>query len=240
MSNNLTFTLMLENQANKHITHNTAIGRLDSALTATLAVPVTSTNAATISSLDIAGYFSFSATNAGATGPTTITVATPAIRGLFRVNNAVGHLLTITIASQPGAAPALAPGEAALLYSDGTNISKVYGNAVEIGGFSPGQPAAAATLLRYVAARTFVVPAGMPLSQGYVEVAPTVAVANFDIQKNNSSVGTMSFAISSQVATFTFASAVTFAAGDRLSIAAPSPVNATLTDISFNFVALAL
>jgi hypothetical protein len=239
MSNNLSVTVMVENQANKHITYNTAIGRLDSAMTAALNVPVTSTNLTTISALNISGYFSFNVTNSGANGPVTVSVATLALpRGLFRVTNSVGQLLTVTIPSQPLTAPVLIPGETALLHSDGINVVKVQGSSTEIGGFAPGVPGAGATLLRYVAARPFTLPVALPLSRGYVEVAPTVASAVFDLRKNATSIGSMTFAVASQTATFTLATATTFAAGDRLAIWAPSPANATLTDVSFNLIAL--
>lgn len=236
MSNNLNVTLMIENQGNKHITHNTTVGKIDAAITASLTVPITATNAATISSLDISGHFSFTATNSGATAASIITVGTPAIRGLFRVLNSVGQLLTVTIAAQPLAAHVLVPGEAALLYSDGVNVSLAHSTAAEVGGFNGGLPPANAVLLRYITPRPFNLPAGLPRSQAYLAVAPTVAAAVFNVRKNGGSVGSLDFAVGANVATFTLATAVAFAPGDRLEIVAPNPANATAADLSFSLV----
>jgi hypothetical protein len=104
----------------------------------------------------------------------------------------------------------------------------------DIGVYFPGQPDAGATLLQFVAPRTFTLPANLTGSQGYAGTAPT-AQADLDIQKNGSSIGTVSFAASANTATFTFASEAAFAAGDRLSVVAPGSQDASLADISITF-----
>jgi len=84
----------------------------------------------------------------------------------------------------------------------------------------------------YVASRPFILPASLTGSQTWAET-PTTDDSNsasvaFDIQKNGSSIGTITFDGGSQTGSFTFASAVSFAAGDRLGIVAPASLGALL------------
>jgi hypothetical protein len=76
-------------------------------------------------------------------------------------------------------------------------------------------------------------PANFSNSNGAVGTNPT-STAVFTMKKNGSSVGTASISTSG---TFTFAtsggSAITFSAGDEFSIIAPSPQDATLSDVRF-------
>lgn len=102
----------------------------------------------------------------------------------------------------------------------------------DIGAFCAGKPTASEVLLRFVATRAFNLPASLTDSQVKAGTAAT-ATTDFDLQKNGSSIGTVSFAASGTTATFTFASAVSFAAGDILAIIAPASADATLADISF-------
>lgn len=104
----------------------------------------------------------------------------------------------------------------------------------DIGLYLPGQPDAGGTLLQFVAPRAFTLPEKLAGSQGYAGTAPA-AQADFDIQKNGASIGTMSFAASSSTATFTFASETAFAAGDRLSVIAPGMQDASLAELSVTF-----
>lgn len=102
----------------------------------------------------------------------------------------------------------------------------------DVGTFCAGKPSASEVLLRFVATRAFTLPASLTGSQVKAGTAAT-ATTDFDLQKNGSSIGTVSFAASGTVATFTFASGVSFAAGDILAIIAPASADATLADISF-------
>jgi hypothetical protein len=71
-------------------------------------------------------------------------------------------------------------------------------------------------------------------SQGHVATAPTTE-AELDLQKNGSSIGTITFAASSNSAAFTFPDEVTFAAGDRLAVIAPASPDPSLADIALTF-----
>jgi len=87
----------------------------------------------------------------------------------------------------------------------------------------------------YVATRAFTLPEDLSGSRGYAGTPATVtAGVAFTVQKNGSSIGTVSFAPASNTASFTFAADVAFAAGDRLSILAPSDLD-TLEEVSITF-----
>lgn len=102
----------------------------------------------------------------------------------------------------------------------------------DVHAFYPGVPSASAIVTRIPVARAVTFPSGLSGSYGKASVAAT-STTNFDVQKNGSSVGTISFAASATSATFTAASAITLAAGDILAIVAPSTADATLANVGF-------
>lgn len=104
-----------------------------------------------------------------------------------------------------------------------------------ISGSFSGSPGAGVPVFRYVFAGTVNFPAGLTGSTGSAGTAAT-ASATFTIEKNGTSVGTMVFAASATVVSFTMASATGFAAGDVLTILAPSPADATLANIAWTLV----
>ena len=79
---------------------------------------------------------------------------------------------------------------------------------------------------------TITIPVAMDESRGRCSTAST-AQADFDIQKNGVSVGTVRFAAASNVSTFIAASEIvlTGADSDYLKIICPVPQDATLKDI---------
>ena len=108
------------------------------------------------------------------------------------------------------------------------------GAPYDIGVYFPGQPEGGVILLQLVTSRAFTLPADLTDSQGYAGTAPT-AQADLDIQMNGTSIGTITFAAAATVATFSFASEVAFAAGDRLTLLAPGSQDASLADVSITF-----
>lgn len=109
--------------------------------------------------------------------------------------------------------------------------------SVEIAGQVSGTPTGSAKVMeKLCSSLTFSLPSSLTGSVGYLATAPSGSAINFDIQKNGSSIGTMSFADGANTATFTFASTITFASGDRLTIVAPASL-ASAADLSFAFVA---
>jgi hypothetical protein len=98
--------------------------------------------------------------------------------------------------------------------------------------FYPGVPGNSAKVLRVPVARAVTFAANFSGSYAKAGTAATGS-CSFDIQKNGSSVGTISFSASGTSGTFTSSggTSVSFAAGDVLGILAPSSSDATLADI---------
>ncbi len=166
----------------------------------------------------------------------------PVIPRVFAVDNQTTEIATIQVVGAGGAdrKVTLAPGKSRVMISDG--VQHVDGLAPENQVFVPpftignsgffGKPAAAEFLVRYLFSEVIKFSIGLPNSQGYCGVTAT-AVADFDILQNAASIGTMSFAIGANTATFTFASAITFVVGARLEMTAPAVQDTTLADISW-------
>jgi hypothetical protein len=105
----------------------------------------------------------------------------------------------------------------------------------DLGILFGGEPEANEVLVRYPFPREVVFPSGLTGSRGVSSVAAT-AQTDFDIRKNDSSVGTVGFAASATTATFIMASATTFAAGDVLTLVAPETPDATLAELGLALV----
>ncbi len=84
----------------------------------------------------------------------------------------------------------------------------------------------------FVAVRPFTVPASGTGSQGKAGAASTGNVT-FDLLKNGVSFGTVRFNVSA-TASFTIASATSFAIGDVLKLVAPATADATLADVAIS------
>jgi hypothetical protein len=97
--------------------------------------------------------------------------------------------------------------------------------------FVSGMPTANQLLFKMAIARAVTIPAGATLSRA---VAGTAATASYtlSLNKNGVSFGTVNFAASSAVGTFTVASSTTFAAGDVISVVAASTPDTTLADVA--------
>lgn len=100
--------------------------------------------------------------------------------------------------------------------------------------FFPGAPTASAIVAQIVAARPLLFPGNLSGSVGYGKTAATASTV-FDVKKNGSSVGSITFAASGTVPTFstTASAAIALASGDRLEVIAPATPDATLANISF-------
>lgn len=102
----------------------------------------------------------------------------------------------------------------------------------DLTAFYPGVPGASAIVTRVPVARAVTFPSGLTGSIAKASVAATASTV-FDVQKNGSSVGSITFAATASSATFTAASAITLAAGDLLSIVGPATPDTTLANIGF-------
>jgi len=104
----------------------------------------------------------------------------------------------------------------------------------DIGFFWPGQPDDGEFILEFEMVRAVTFASGLTNSKFKIKTNPT-ATMTFALSKNGSSIGSVAFSTSG-TPTVTFASSVTFAAGDTFGIQAPSPQDTTGADISFTFV----
>lgn len=102
--------------------------------------------------------------------------------------------------------------------------------------FYPGIPTASAKMLRVPVARAVTFPANFSGSY-FSASANATGTTVFDVQKNGSSIGSVSIAAGGTTATFTTTSGTSksFAAGDVISIIAPATPDATLADVGFVF-----
>lgn len=95
-----------------------------------------------------------------------------------------------------------------------------------------GAPTDGLVILRYPVTRAMSFPASMTGSYGIAAIAAT-ASSVFSIRKNGTQFATATFAIGGTTATFAAASSTSFAAGDILTIIAPTTADATLADLGF-------
>ncbi len=96
-----------------------------------------------------------------------------------------------------------------------------------------GNPGASATVLIFTAVRAVNFPANLGGSYGTVGTNPT-STAAYDIKKNGSTIGAVSISTGGAFTfTTTSGAAKSLAAGDRLTIIAPSSQDATLSDVGF-------
>lgn len=106
-----------------------------------------------------------------------------------------------------------------------TQKHEVFGNYV-------GKPVASGELIRYPCAQALRFDAAFSGSQGSVRVAPSDGDQVYPIKKDGAQVGSMQFANGQSSATFS-GEALSFAAGEVLTVMAPDPQDSTLEDVGF-------
>lgn len=110
-------------------------------------------------------------------------------------------------------------------------------NFCDFSVFKPGQPSAAEPLFRQKMTRSVRLLSDFSGSQGDVTVPATAGAAAFQVFKNATIVGTISFATGSATPTFSTdtgsgSSSITLAPGDILTIEAPASADPDLADIA--------
>lgn len=105
----------------------------------------------------------------------------------------------------------------------------------DIGFFVSDRPNASSVIARVVAVRSFKLPVGLVGSTVRAAIASS-ATKGFDIKKNDVFIGSVNFVANVPDASFTFPSAVTFNAGDLLTVHSPDVADASLADIAFTFM----
>ena len=93
-----------------------------------------------------------------------------------------------------------------------------------------GIPTASQTVT-VLATEAAILPIGLSSSSAKAGTAATASTV-FTIKHNGTSVGTITFAISGTVGTFSFTGTVNVAIGDTLQVVAPASPDATLADIN--------
>jgi hypothetical protein len=104
----------------------------------------------------------------------------------------------------------------------------------DLGLHLPDLSTAGALLAEIVLARPVDFLAGFAGSTGYARI-PATAETVLDVQKNGSSIGTVTFAAAISTPVFALPSATSFAAGDRLGIVNEDSADATLAGVSLTF-----
>jgi hypothetical protein len=231
MSNNLDLDQMADGQASPEVTHNDSNGQLDAAITETHTADVSAGNV-TLTSTQYRRAMRVDVVNGAAARDVTL----PAVKKMAVVTIDSGNTNQITL-KVGSTSVILNPGTAVVAYTDGTaNGLECFGlnnearAPFDINAFIPGLPADGSNVLFLSARRAFRLPINLTGSIAKSRVAAD-ATADFDIKKNGSSIGTISFAAAATTATLTFAAAVSFAIGDELIIEAPSPQDVDLADV---------
>jgi hypothetical protein len=156
-------------------------------------------------------------------GPTSGSATTPSFRSLVPAD------LPLATASAPGA---VQPDGTSVLVSSGLiSVVKPY----DIAFYLSGKFTASQTCMELNVARGFSLPASLTGSIARLDTAPAASLT-FSINHNGVGAGTISFASGSQTGTFSFTAAVTFAAGDTLSVVAPTTADTSAAGLSVTFL----
>lgn len=230
---NLNAVYVVASQTQKEVTLNAAMSRFDAAITGVLAVSVSAGNAApTQEQVRAASVLSISgATTSGRT------VTWPAVQRPFyaSLDAASTHKVSVVRGT---AAYDLFPGMSLHLFSDGTTNSLV--RLGEFGPFRTTHWIRGVVSNGEVVARWKLTEPVTLLSDlaGWTAVADTAAAAEtiFEVRKNGSAVGTLTWAAAGTTPTMATTSnaAQSFAAGDFFDIKGPATADASLADISIS------
>ena len=240
----LGITELASNQVNAHITVNDGFTALERSANRPLVNAAVGAGPWAVTESEFTRNMAFRASGASGDFNITfpITINANETQRFFIVENAdTVDTATITAATTPGVTQTLLPQTWGIFYMVGVDIYKLAdlpldgGIPYDLGGFVGGTPNNTERVFKFVAVRPFTMPINLTGSQAHVNSAPASGAEAFDIQKNGSSIGTMSFAQTTGVVTFTFTTAQSFVAGDRLAVIASGAVDVAIADIGFTF-----
>lgn len=168
------------------------------------------------------------------------------VKKVFVVSNPSGSSNDLTLV-HGSSSFAIVPGDTSAFYSDGTinslyrltnpTVAGVATGSFDIAGQFGGTPSTSSVIFERIGTNNdYTLPINLAGSQAYARTAPSGGSVIFDIQKNDVSIGSITFADGSNTATFTFASAVSFTASDRLTILSPANLQ-SMADITFSLKA---
>jgi hypothetical protein len=110
-------------------------------------------------------------------------------------------------------------------------IDKVY----DIYSSVSGSPSSAQELMRLLVVRPLTIPVDFAGSYAKAGTAATGSSV-FSIKKNGSQIATFTFAASGTTATFSTQAAVSFVAGDELTVVGPGSADSSLSNIGWTFL----
>lgn len=238
---NLNITEVTANQNQKEVPINAGLTKLDRATQDSILIDCTAGDT-TVTSTEFTENFFLSL---GGTPSGALDLNVPATKRAFAVYNVTGETVTVQVTGGGGLGVAVDDGKALVCYSDGTDVLAIgaadtggIGLPIDVGFYIGGGVADEDRSFTFLAVRNFQIPAGMTLSQGYAVVPQdTGSDIDIDVQKNGVSVGTITFADSTQTATFTMSLATSFTAGDRLTLVTPLALD-DLAGISLTIAAV--
>jgi hypothetical protein len=230
---NLLITHLAAAQAKKEITVNEAMDALDQATQGHAVVDV-STVASVVVGLDT--YLNnFCLRVAGSTGAAVVVTLPPSNR-FFALDNGSDGTITAGIAGGTGSV-VLTPGQIKAMVAQDTRLTELTAGTAP--PFSAMLYVAGAPTAGEVVAR-LAMPYGVSFASAFAgSVARTVTAATasaaFNVTKNGSGIGSISFAAASTAGTFAGA-AGSFVLGDVLGVTAPASADATLADVSITLL----
>lgn len=219
---NLGLTHIETAQAQKEVTANANFDGLDTAANDTVDVATGAGGTITVTLADFTANENLRLTGAPAAA---FTLALPGTKRAFSVNNQSGKSATVTTSVSGGAQTIIiGPGEKARLYSNGVDVVLLGSSAVIVPFFIAGEPTSNEVSCQIIAPIAFTIPAGAVLSLAKARsgTGSWEESVIFDIQRNASSIGTVTFSAASVSGTLSIGSAVDVAVGDLLAIVNPT------------------
>ena len=225
-------------QADKDITYNIAINKLDKLIGGALTVNFTADSDITLSE-SANDYLVLKFTDTGSYLTTNRSIIVPDINRLHLIWNNTGTGTYLTIKTSAGTGINIGDGEKRLVFCDGVNVESITGfqnneYPLDVNFFHSGILTNSELLYLIPFCRVSVFPANMLGSYAKSLVAAT-AGTTLSIRKNGVEFSTVTFPIASTTAEFNTSSQTVFNPGDVLSVYGPTSADATLADIGFNF-----